>query len=138
MTISSEPYTLLLKVSALCKQNREVLLMTTGDDGMTDYKLRYTRDSSTQTNDPQRKEMLRASQEWKDRFNVYFPSEQTVRFAHQYPDRTAGTICFSSRWWLGAKFPRGVLKDCESERRVLMHNKVSVYLSIYASTTLLG
>ncbi|EPS28628.1 hypothetical protein PDE_03574 [Penicillium oxalicum 114-2] len=103
---------------------RAIYLAAKGDDGMTDYKLRYTRDSSTQTNDPQRKEMLRASQEWKDRFNVYFPSEQTVRFAHQYPDRTAGTICFSSRWWLGAKFPRGVLKDCESERRVLMHNKL--------------
>lgn len=68
--------------------------------------------------------MLRLGQEWQNRFKVYFPSAQTVRFAHLDPDRTAGTVCFSSRWWLGEKFPRGVLKDCESERGVLMHNKV--------------
>lgn len=68
--------------------------------------------------------MLQLGQEWQNRFSVYFPSDQTVRLAHSDPDRTAGTVCFSSRWWLGAKFPRGVLKDCESERGVLMHNKV--------------
>ncbi|KAJ5484949.1 hypothetical protein N7539_004937 [Penicillium diatomitis] len=103
---------------------RAIYLAAKGDDGMTDYNLRYTRESSTQTHDPQRKEMLRMGNEWKDRFHVYFPSDQTVRLAHADPDRTAGTICFSSRWWLGAKFPRGVLKDCVSERRVLMHNKL--------------
>ena len=105
--------------------HRTQLKESAGDDGLTDYTLRYTRDSSTQTKDQRRREMLELGQEWQNRFHVYFPSDQTVRLAHPDPNRTAGTVCFSSRWWLGAKFPRGVLKDCESERGVLMHNKVS-------------
>ncbi|KAJ5368241.1 uncharacterized protein N7496_008001 [Penicillium cataractarum] len=103
---------------------RAIYLAAKGDDGLTDYKLRNTRDSSAKTNDLQRREMIQLGQEWQNRFNVYFPSDQTVRLAHVNPDHTAGTVCFSSRWWLGAKFPRGILKDCESERGVLMHNKL--------------
>ncbi|CEJ59480.1 hypothetical protein PMG11_08104 [Penicillium brasilianum] len=103
---------------------RAIYLAAKGDDGLTDYKLRNTRDSSAQTNDPQRRKMIQLGQEWQNRFSVYFPSDQTVREAHRNPEHTAGTVCFSSRWWLGAKFPRGILKDCESERGVLMHNKI--------------
>ncbi|KAF3399761.1 Tyrosyl-DNA phosphodiesterase 1 [Penicillium rolfsii] len=103
---------------------RAIYLAAKGDDGLMDYKLRYTRQSTSQTNDPQRAHMLQLGQEWQNRFKVYFPSAQTVRLAHLDPDRTAGTVCFSSRWWLGEKFPRRVLKDCESERGVLMHNKL--------------
>ncbi|OKP14923.1 hypothetical protein PENSUB_5083 [Penicillium subrubescens] len=103
---------------------RSIYLAAKGDDGLTDYKLRYTRESTSQTNDPQRTQMVQLGQEWHNRFNVYFPSAQTVRFAHLDPERTAGTVCFSARWWLGEKFPRRVLKDCESKRGVLMHNKL--------------
>jgi hypothetical protein len=74
--------------------------------------------------------MLQLGQEWQNRFNMYFPSAQTVRFAHLDPDRTAGTVCFSAKWWLNEKFPRRVLKDCESERGVLMHNKVRTILQV--------
>lgn len=117
-------FILLPKVSVGTEERYRSQLTISGDDGLTDYKLRYTRESTSQTNDPQRTQMVQLGQEWHNRFNVYFPSAQTVRFAHLDPDRTAGTVCFSARWWLGEKFPRRVLKDCESERGVLMHNKV--------------
>lgn len=63
-------------------------------------------------------------QSLQDRFRVYFPSDRTVHAAHSFPEDTAGTICFQEKWWRGPKFPPQVMKDCESERGVLMHNKV--------------
>lgn len=59
------------------------------------------------------------------RMRVYFPSDQTVNEAHEHPNHTAGTICFNARWWTNPAFPRALLRDCESERGVLMHNKVN-------------
>lgn len=70
--------------------------------------------------------MLRCAKEWRDRFNVYFPSEKTVRATHVDPKETAGTICFSPSYWNKPGFPRRVMRDCEGKRDVLMHNKVRI------------
>jgi len=79
-----------------------------------------------QTDDPNRSHMLQAATEWKKRLRVYFPSDETVRAAHSNPERTAGTICFQKRWYTSDQFPNDILRDCESERGVLMHNKVRI------------
>ncbi|KAJ5669301.1 hypothetical protein N7462_010371 [Penicillium macrosclerotiorum] len=125
---SSEPLEIDYVTSSVGSLNddflRAMYLAAKGDDGSMEYTLRTTKTSSTQTNDERRKMMLRNGEEWHDRFRVYFPSDQTVRAAHARPADTAGTICFQPQWWHGSKFPRRVLKDCESERGVLMHNKL--------------
>lgn len=77
-----------------------------------------------QTDDINRRLMLKAPTEWKTRLRVYFPSDLTVRAAHSHPEETAGTICFQKKWYNGSQFPRDILRDCESKRGVLMHNKV--------------
>lgn len=47
---------------------------------------------------------------------------------------SAGTICFQSNWYEGPKFPRDVLRDCQSVRgRTLMHNKVTPFLCNFLS-----
>ncbi|KAJ5180248.1 hypothetical protein N7492_003458 [Penicillium capsulatum] len=97
---------------------RAIYLACKGDDGLMDYDLRNTKSPS------QAQSIARLNQEWQDRFRVYFPSDDTVQSAHLYPEETAGTICFQEKWWRGPKFPRHVMRDCESTRGVLMHNKL--------------
>ncbi|EEA18915.1 conserved hypothetical protein [Talaromyces marneffei ATCC 18224] len=64
------------------------------------------------------------SSEWKSRFRVYYPSEQTVSQS-KGSRRSAGTICFQEKWFTGPKFPRNTLHDCISRREgLLMHNKM--------------
>ncbi|KAJ5092360.1 hypothetical protein NUU61_007230 [Penicillium alfredii] len=104
---------------------RAIYLACKGDDGLTEYNMRNTRASAARNQPETQKEMmLNISQEWRSRFHVYFPSDSTVRSSHTRPELTAGTICFQSKWWEGEKFPRHVMRDCESERGVLMHNKI--------------
>ncbi|KAJ5826138.1 tyrosyl-DNA phosphodiesterase domain protein [Penicillium riverlandense] len=110
---------------------RAIYLVCQGDDGLAEYTIRNTKASavSSHPSDPEKKITKETGKEWRDRFRVYFPSDQTVRRAHSNPAMTAGTICFQSKWWHSTKFPRHVMRDCESERgSVLMHNKI-----IYAS-----
>ncbi|KAJ5203938.1 tyrosyl-DNA phosphodiesterase-domain-containing protein [Penicillium cinerascens] len=96
-----------------------------GDDGLTEYILRNDKNPfMAQTDDPNRSLMLKAPAEWKKRLRVYFPSDLTVRAAHSHPEETAGTICFQKKWYNDNHFPRDILRDCESERGVLMHNKL--------------
>ncbi|KAJ5936920.1 hypothetical protein N7466_003370 [Penicillium verhagenii] len=102
---------------------RAIYLACKGDDGLADYTLRYEKSSARQSN-PEQQIMMKAGEEWQSRFNVYFPSNTTVHAAHAFPQDTGGTVCFQAKWWSGAKFPRQVMKDCVSERSVLMHNKV--------------
>ncbi|KAJ5935928.1 hypothetical protein N7454_005226 [Penicillium verhagenii] len=102
---------------------RAIYLACKGDDGLADYTLRYEKSSARQKN-PEQQLMMKAGEEWQSRFSVYFPSDTTVHAAHVFPQDTGGTVCFQAKWWSGAKFPRQVMKDCVSERSVLMHNKV--------------
>ncbi|KAJ5778930.1 hypothetical protein N7457_006650 [Penicillium paradoxum] len=99
---------------------RSIYLACKGDNALLDYELRTSRKKvkgQSHPADTYNKECL-------DRFRVYFPSGQTVREAHANPDNTAGTICFNPSWWANPQFPRSVMRDCVSERGVLMHNKL--------------
>lgn len=98
-----------------------MLTRDVGDSGMTDYNIRNTKVSSQD-----RTNVTTLTEESQTHFQVYFPSDRTAHAAHRDPHRTAGTVCFQKKWWDGAKFPRRVMKDCESHRGVLMHNKVRV------------
>lgn len=105
--------------------------MKEGDDGLTEYTLRTEKKSAAKdpgdSNKANQKSIL---EEWKSRFRVYFPSLETVR-SSKGGTNAAGTICFTSRWWEGPKFPRHVLRDCISRREgVLMHNKVSFLVTL--------
>ncbi|KAJ5563909.1 hypothetical protein N7513_000151 [Penicillium frequentans] len=101
---------------------RAIYLACKGDDGLADYTIRYSKSASHSTNPDQ--VMMKAGEEWQDRFLVYFPSDDTVQSAHDVPEDTGGTVCFQSKWWRGAKFPKQVLRDCISKKSVLMHNKL--------------
>ena len=60
----------------------------------------------------------------KDRFRVFYPSDQTVKDSPGGPD-FGGTICFNRSWWSASTFPQGIVRDCKSVREgILMHNKV--------------
>jgi hypothetical protein len=91
-----------------------------GDDGLFEYNLR-----TGPKKDAERQRTLDdLSQAALSHFRVYFPSNKTAWDAHTNPNETGGTICFNPNWWPLPTFPRAVLRDCESERGVLMHNKV--------------
>ncbi|RAH77551.1 tyrosyl-DNA phosphodiesterase [Aspergillus japonicus CBS 114.51] len=105
---------------------RSIYLASQGDSGITDLSLRTSKTSPARhLTDPTTLVPHNTASEWKDdRFRVYFPSQATVAASKGGPN-CAGTVCFQSRWYEGAKFPRHVLRDCESQRRgMLMHNKI--------------
>ncbi|PYI25680.1 tyrosyl-DNA phosphodiesterase [Aspergillus indologenus CBS 114.80] len=105
---------------------RSIYLASQGDSGITDLTLRTSKTSPARhLTDPTTLVAHHTASEWKDdRFRVYFPSHATVAASKGGPN-CAGTVCFQSRWYEGAKFPRHVLRDCESQRRgMLMHNKI--------------
>ncbi|KAJ5280032.1 hypothetical protein N7478_005404 [Penicillium angulare] len=105
---------------------RAMYLSCKGDDGLAEYAMRYNNSSSvSQSANNHHRHMMKAGDEWRDRFRVYFPSDKTARRAHQHPEETAGTVCFQSKWWKAAKFPKHVLRDCVSHKTVLMHNKLA-------------
>ncbi|KAJ5248927.1 hypothetical protein N7468_000378 [Penicillium chermesinum] len=125
---SSSPINIDYITSSIGSLNEEFLraiyLACKGDDGMTEYTLRNTKSSKASFPDNRRKAMEKVGGEWKHRLNVYFPSDRTAHAAHARPLDTAGTICFQEKWWKSPSFPRHVLKDCESRRGALMHNKL--------------
>lgn len=99
--------------------------MSKGDDGSTELTLRNAKSYPAKNlTDPTRRIQKNTGEECKDRFRVYYPSEEVVNASRGDP-QNAGTICFSMKWYEGAKFPRQVLRDCASHRfGMLMHNKV--------------
>ncbi|CAG8087498.1 unnamed protein product [Penicillium olsonii] len=100
---------------------RAMYLACKGDDGTMDYDLR-----AGSKKDPERKRLIELlNSEALARMRVYYPSDETVREAHEHPNRTAGTICFQPKWWSGPTFPQNLLHDCQSERGILMHNKLA-------------
>ncbi|KAL2382387.1 hypothetical protein RJZ90_003304 [Blastomyces dermatitidis] len=61
---------------------------------------------------------------WKDKFRVVFPSLNTVRKSKGGAEN-AGTICFQSKWYNSATFPKDIMRDNISRREgLLMHNKI--------------
>lgn len=102
-----------------CKSNITLL----GDDGLKEYNLR----ALPMTNPERKRGIDLLNREALAQMKIYFPSDRTAREAHDNPTNTAGTICFNPKWWSNDDFPRSLLRDCESERGILMHNKVSIY-----------
>ncbi|KGO65926.1 Tyrosyl-DNA phosphodiesterase [Penicillium italicum] len=94
---------------------RSIYLACKGDNALLDYQLRTARRTEVDTH----------NQECLDHFRVYFPSDETARDVHSNAKNAIGTICFNPAWWSGANFPRDTLRDCVSERGVLMHNKLA-------------
>ncbi|RAL08298.1 uncharacterized protein BO97DRAFT_446203 [Aspergillus homomorphus CBS 101889] len=105
---------------------RSIYLASQGDNGITDLTLRSSKTFPVKhlTNPAKLLPQTTAS-EWKnDRFRAYFPSKTTVA-ASKGGAGCAGTVCFQSKWYDGPRFPRNVLRDCQSQRPgLLMHNKI--------------
>ncbi|KAF8427386.1 tyrosyl-DNA phosphodiesterase-domain-containing protein [Tirmania nivea] len=82
-----------------------------------------TTSSSKDNNEPTNIELT-----WEvdisDKFNVYFPTHDTVAQS-KGGTGAGGTICFQRKWWDAPTFPKEVMRDCVSTRaRVLMHSKL--------------
>ncbi|CAP86556.1 hypothetical protein E8E15_007437 [Penicillium rubens] len=99
---------------------RSIYLACKGDNALLDYELR----TANRRREPPA-EVLAYNQECLDHFRIYFPSDETARAVHPNAKDAIGTICFNPAWWSGANFPRDTLRDCVSERGVLMHNKLA-------------
>ena len=107
---------------------RSVYLACQGDDGLTEYTLRNAKSFPAKRFAGTGKELVQkgAGRDWRTRFRFYFPSHDTVDSSNGGPG-SAGTICFSQKWWEGPKFPQENMRDCVSARGgLLMHNKVSL------------
>lgn len=60
----------------------------------------------------------------RERFRVYFPSDQTVKQSHGGPD-CGGIISLTKKYYNAPTFPRECLRDYDSTRRgMLSHNKL--------------
>ncbi|KAF9245169.1 hypothetical protein DTO012A7_8824 [Penicillium roqueforti] len=99
---------------------RSIYLACKGDNALLEYELR----TANKKKEP-RTEVEAINRECLDHFRIYFPSDQTVRAVHSNPKYSIGTICLNPAWWSGANFPRDKVRDCVSERGVLMHNKIA-------------
>lgn len=104
---------------------RSLYLAAQGDCGLAEYSLRSIKSLPASTlNDIEGRLGKDVMFRWKQHFRFYFPSETTVKSSRGGP-AYGGTICFNSRWWDGPKFPRSLMRDCQSQREgILMHNKV--------------
>ncbi|KAL8907861.1 MAG: hypothetical protein Q9171_005686 [Xanthocarpia ochracea] len=101
-------------------------LAAQGDDGLTEYNWRRTAGSKKPKAGDRNKQAAQQAAEKlvSEAFRIYFPSFETVKASKGGPTN-GGTICFQSRWWNSPTFPRGLLRDCKSQRKgMLMHNKI--------------
>jgi Tyrosyl-DNA phosphodiesterase len=105
---------------------RTLYLAGQGDNGLSEYMWRTAKSTPPGiVQDLKRRLGEDFASGWKQHFRFYYPSDRTVRASKGGPGY-AGTICFHSKWWNGPKFPRSLMRDCESRRNgLLMHNKVS-------------
>jgi hypothetical protein len=104
---------------------RGIYLAAQGDDGLTELTLRTSKSFPARRLGSKQEMVQRtAGRSWKDHFRFYFPSQQVIE-ASNGGEQSAGTICFSEKWWENAKFPKSSMRDCISARDgLLMHNKV--------------
>jgi len=129
---STEPIQLDFVASSIGSLNdefmRSIYLAAQGDDGLSEYTLRTTK-KLPMTVDSRRKVSKDTGKDWRDNFRFYFPTDETV--ADSLGGKpSAGTVCFSRKWWDGAKMPQHAIRNCVSARQgLLMHNKVRQTLS---------
>ncbi|KAF7513256.1 hypothetical protein GJ744_009677 [Endocarpon pusillum] len=104
---------------------RSLYLVAQGDSGLAEYTHRNAKSVPLSVSqDLQRRLGRDFPSRWKQNFRFYYPSDDTVRGSRGGP-RNGGTICFQPRWWNGPKFPRDLMRDCQSQREsLLMHNKI--------------
>ncbi|WEW61929.1 hypothetical protein PRK78_007429 [Emydomyces testavorans] len=101
---------------------RSMYLAAQGDDGLRELTLRTSKTFPSNRWGVTVKQTDGA--EWKDNFLVYFPSLKTVEESRARKSG-AGTICFQSKWYNQAGFPRHAMRDNLSRREgVLMHSKM--------------
>lgn len=101
---------------------KSMYLAAKGDDGMTEYEWRNHR--STKKKGVESEEEHRVSDEVRSRCRIYFPSYETVHTSRGGIGG-AGTICFQPKYWASDSFPRGLMRDCKSQREgLLMHSKM--------------
>lgn len=92
-----------------------------GDDGIDDYN--NSGGASSRSRPARKPAETTSSKELKDRFRIYFPTDQTV--ARSRGGRNAGgTICVQARWWRSPNFPRELVRDVITRDRLLIHSKV--------------
>ena len=105
---------------------RSLYLVAQGDSGLAEYTSRTAKSMPPSVSqDLQRRLGKDYPSRWRQHFRFYYPSDDTVQGSKGGPSY-GGTICFQSRWWNGPKFPRDLMRDCQSQRGgMLMHNKVS-------------
>ena len=108
-------------------------LSAQGDNGLKEYRWRnppvmskrkkkVPQEDSQEDSQPIENSRERLLSHLRDRFQVYFPTHETVKSSLA---GSAGTICFRSNWYNSPNFPREILRDCKSVRAgMLMHNKV--------------
>ncbi|OPB46608.1 hypothetical protein A0O28_0067320 [Trichoderma guizhouense] len=95
--------------------------MSLGDDGIDDYN--NSGGASSRSRPARKPAETTSSKELKDRFRIYFPTDQTV--ARSRGGRNAGgTICVQARWWRSPNFPRELVRDVITRDRLLIHSKV--------------
>ncbi|KAL7932010.1 phospholipase D/nuclease [Trichoderma chlorosporum] len=91
-----------------------------GGDGIDDYNKSGGASSGSR---PVKKPAETTPNDLKDRFRIYFPTDQTV--ARSRGGRNAGgTICVQTRWWRSPSFPRELVRDVITRDRLLIHSKV--------------
>ena len=101
-------------------------LAAQGDAGMTEYVWRNPGTgrgkAATSSIQDAKVDQEELKVDIEQNFHIYFPTHETVRASTA---RSAGTICFQSKWYNSPTFPRQAMRDCKSVRAgVLMHNKV--------------
>ncbi|EGU84597.1 hypothetical protein FOXB_04892 [Fusarium oxysporum f. sp. conglutinans Fo5176] len=82
----------------------------------------------------------KASNPWqeklKDRFRIYFPTEETVGRSRGGRN-AAGTICVQPKWWRSPTFPTELVRDCVNTRDgLLMHSKMIMVSQMQAGSQL--
>jgi len=108
---------------------KSIYLAAQGDDGTTELNWRTSEPPQNKTLSKQSRGQASNAEvldlnSIKNNFRLYFPSRETV--ANSKGGLGAGgTICFQSRWFQSATFPRYIMRDCKSTRPgLLMHNKM--------------
>lgn len=103
-------------------------LAATGDDGLMEYEWRTSKQTTTNSSRAGGQQVTTVKEQTiasiDQGFRIYFPTHDTV-VNSKGGAACGGTICFQTKWYSAATFPRRLLRDCKSQRKgMLMHNKV--------------
>ena len=107
-------------------------LAAQGDDGLREYEWRTSTAAKLKGSKKGSRSAVESHkppdgfmESLQMKLRVFFPSQETV-VRSRGGVGCGGPICFSSKWFNAATFPKKVLRDCKSVREgVLMHNKVN-------------